>query len=73
MWSSASGGTYNTAGELISSAVPKYNFLAWWDPDVQRETVDVADGNGVNPIINKWNGNGESRLLSLYKTIPAPM
>jgi rhamnogalacturonan endolyase len=71
MWSSASGGTYNTAGELISSAVPKYNFLAWWDPDVQRETVDVADGNGVNPIINKWNGNGESRLLSLYN-YPSP-
>jgi rhamnogalacturonan endolyase len=66
MWSSASGGTYNTAGTLISSNVPKYNFLAWWDPDLQRETVDVADGNGVNPIINKWNGNGEARLLSLY-------
>jgi rhamnogalacturonan endolyase len=66
MWSSASGGTYNTDGVQISASVPKYNFLAWWDRDLQRETVDVADGNGVNPIINKWNGNGETRLLSLY-------
>jgi rhamnogalacturonan endolyase len=71
MWSSASHGTYNSAGQLISGAVPKCNFLAWWDPDVQRETVDVADGNGVNPIINKWNGNGENRLLSLYN-YPSP-
>jgi rhamnogalacturonan endolyase len=66
MWSSASGGTFNTAGTLISSNTPNYNHLAWWDPDLQRETVDVADGNGVNPIIDKWNGNGEDRLLSLY-------
>lgn len=33
--------------------------------------MDVADGNGVNPIINKWNGNGENRLLSLYN-YPSP-
>ncbi len=66
MWSSGVGGTFDVNGTLISANRPKINFLAWWDPDVQREIVDVSDGGGVNPIINKWNGNGETRLLSLY-------
>jgi hypothetical protein len=41
MWSSASDGT------LISSNVPKYIFLAWWDTDLQRETVDVPGSVGM--------------------------
>ena len=68
MWSVASGGTYNaTDKSLISTNLPNWgNFLVWWDGDLQREILDAVGGTGANPIINKWDGNGAGRLLSLY-------
>lgn len=67
MWSVSSGGTYNAAdNSLISTNVPNWgNFLIWWDGDLQREILDVADSAG-HPIINKWWGDSAGRLLSLY-------
>ncbi|MBN2842687.1 MAG: hypothetical protein JXM68_06325, partial [Sedimentisphaerales bacterium] len=42
------------------------NFLIWWDGDLQREILDAVGGDGKNPVINKWYGDGAGRLLSLY-------
>ena len=67
MWSVASGGTYNAVDQsLISTNVPNWgNFLIWWDGDLQREILDVADSAG-HPKIDKWGGDGAYRLLTLY-------
>jgi rhamnogalacturonan endolyase len=65
-WSSGSGGVRNVAGTVISTTNPSINFATWWDGDLQRELVDVSDGLGKNPKLDKWNGNGVTRLLSLY-------
>jgi autotransporter-associated beta strand protein len=66
MWSSSSAGTYNKDGTLISTARPSYNFAVWWDADLERELLDVTDSKGKNPKLEKWNGNGVDRVLSLY-------
>ncbi|MBN2063458.1 MAG: hypothetical protein JW745_01560, partial [Sedimentisphaerales bacterium] len=68
MWSVASGGTYNCVdNSLISTNTPNWgNFLIWWDGDLQREILDAVGGDGKNPVINKWYGDGAGRLLSLY-------
>jgi rhamnogalacturonan endolyase len=47
-WSSQSGGTWNSAGTLISTSRPAYNAAVWWDGDLLREMLD-----GTN--IFKWN------------------
>lgn len=67
MWSVDSAGTYDASdNELISSNKPNWgNFLIWWDGDLQREILDDISGHN-NPYINKWNGDGAGRLLSLY-------
>ncbi|HOM61215.1 MAG TPA: hypothetical protein PLP49_07250 [Anaerohalosphaeraceae bacterium] len=66
LWSYAAGGVYNTNNVQISGNQPAINFLAWWTGDLQREIVDVADGAGKNPKIDKWGGDGVYRVLSLY-------
>ena len=66
MWSSSSAGTYNKDGTLISPVTPKINFAVWWDAGLERLELDCSDGAGQNPILNKWNGNGETRVLTLY-------
>ena len=40
----------------------------WWDGDLLREFLDASDGNGYNPIINKWNytTSKSDRLFSVY-------
>jgi rhamnogalacturonan endolyase len=66
VWSPAyyGKGTYTTGNVQISTTRPSINFLAWWDGDLQRELVDSVSSK--NPKIDKWNGNGVDRLLSLY-------
>ena len=49
---------YNCKGEIISTKRPSVNFRIYWDGDLQDELLD-----GVN--IDKWNGNGTTRMLTL--------
>ena len=49
---------YNCKGEVISTKRPSVNFRLYWDGDLQDELLD-----GVK--IDKWNGNGTTRLLTL--------
>jgi rhamnogalacturonan endolyase len=57
MWSSYTSGVYDVQGNLISSNKPSVNFAIWWDADVDRELLD-----GVK--LDKWTGNGTSRLVT---------
>jgi rhamnogalacturonan endolyase len=60
-WSSSSGGVLDANGVYISTNTPSYNFATWWDGDLQRELTDIA-GSGGSPKMDKWNGNGVSRV-----------
>ncbi len=68
LFSFASAGVQSCKGAEISSTIPHPALSIWWDGDVLREFLDAADGNGYNPIINKWNytSGTSGRLLSLY-------
>ncbi len=70
IWSSAPEGVYHNDQTQISpigfsGMGNMLNFLIWWDGDLQREFLNTAGSDG-NPILEKWNGNGSSRVLSLY-------
>jgi rhamnogalacturonan endolyase len=67
-FSYASGGVLNCKGDSIAPAFPHPALSIWWDGDLLREFLDAADGNGYNPVINKWNykTNTNERLLTLY-------
>lgn len=57
-WGSAGAGLYNGSGTVVSTASGvSVNFLIYWDGDLERELID---GN----TINKYNGNGVTRLLT---------
>ena len=58
MWSSATDGTYNCKGTRISSNKGSVNFRVYWDGDLQDELLD-------DNKIDKWNGNGTTRLVTL--------
>ncbi|MCR5680638.1 MAG: rhamnogalacturonan lyase [Prevotella sp.] len=45
-------------GEAISNNIGSNNFRIFWDGDLQEE---LLDGNKID----KWNGNGTSRLVTL--------
>ncbi|AQQ08985.1 Rhamnogalacturonan endolyase YesW precursor [Sedimentisphaera cyanobacteriorum] len=68
LWSFAAGGTYNVDGSQMSSSMPSLNFAIWWTSDLQREMLDAADGQGMNPIMDKWDSQADSvyRLMSIY-------
>ncbi|GAA4075721.1 SGNH/GDSL hydrolase family protein [Nonomuraea soli] len=55
-WNSREGQLRSAAGELIGSAIPAANFLAWWDGDPLREIVD-HDWDGAKGVgtISKWD------------------
>lgn len=57
MWSSATDGTYSCKGTKISSSKGSVNFRLYWDGDLQDE---LLDGNKID----KWNGNGTTRLFT---------
>jgi len=57
MWSSASDGTYSCKGTKISASKGSCNFRLYWDGDLQDE---LLDGNKID----KWNGNGTTRLFT---------
>ncbi|HWI55859.1 MAG TPA: hypothetical protein VNZ22_01435, partial [Bacillota bacterium] len=53
---STQGGIYDAKGNTIPGAVAPFPTLGiWWDADLRREMFSAADGNGLNPVINKWN------------------
>jgi len=58
MWSSAGAGIYSCKGKQLATAKPSVNFRVYWDGDLQDE---LLDGNKVD----KWTGNGTSRLITL--------
>jgi rhamnogalacturonan endolyase len=57
MWSSATDGTYSCTGKKLSSNKGSCNFRIYWDGDLQDE---LLDGNKID----KWNGNGTTRLFT---------
>lgn len=69
LWSHAAGGTYLVDGTQMSTNSTRLNFGLWWTADLQRELLAAADGEGRNPIMDKWNSRSDSayRLLSFYR------
>jgi len=61
MWSAAGAGIYSSKGKQLSTAKPSINFRVYWDGDLQDE---LLDGNKLD----KWNGNGTTRLITLEGT-----
>ena len=59
MWSGANSNVYNSAGISISTNKPSVNFRIYWDGDLQDELLDGTK-------LDKWNGNGTSRLFTAY-------
>ncbi len=57
VWSSATDGTYDHTGVRISPNKPSVNFALWWDADLCRELLDGTS-------LDKWTGNGTTRLVS---------
>ena len=60
MWSAASN-VMTSKGVQLSASKPSMNFRVYWDGDLQDELLD-----GVK--LDKWNGNGTSRLITLPGT-----
>lgn len=46
-------------GEVVNTKGVSVNFRVYWDGDLQDELLDGSK-------IDKWNGNGTTRLISLY-------
>lgn len=65
LWSSFGSEVYNVKGQVISNNKPSINFRAYWDGDLYDELLDVS-GKENGAIIDKWNGNGVTRLFSVY-------
>jgi len=59
MWSSSGAGIYSCKGVQLSTNKPSTNFRIYWDADLQDELLDGTK-------LDKWNGNGTSRLLTIY-------
>ncbi len=64
-WSSNDGSARSAVtGEVVSSNHGSSNFRVYWDGDLQDE---LLDGNKVD----KWNGNGTSRLVTFSDMGPS--
>lgn len=58
-WSASVGGVFTANGAKFSDSKPgSMNFRVYWDGDLQDE---LLNGNKLD----KWNGNGTSRVLTL--------
>ncbi len=61
-------GIFDAKGDQIyANSFFPYEGL-WWDADLLREFIAAADGDGRNPVINKFNPStgGNTRLWSIY-------
>ncbi len=56
---SASSDMYTCQGADLTSTKPSCNFGVFWDGDLQSEILN-------DTMIDKWTGNGTSRLLTAY-------
>ena len=56
-WSSAYGNIFDCKGTSIGTKPSSANFRVYWDGDLQDE---LLDGNKID----KWNGNGTTRLFT---------
>lgn len=65
---STMNGMYDCTGALIYNEHPFPTTGIWWDGDLRREFFASADGDGRNPVINKWDylSKNSGRLLSIY-------
>jgi len=61
MWSAAATGIYSCKGKQLSTSKPSMNFRVYWDGDLQDELLDGTK-------LDKWNGNGTTRLITLTGT-----
>jgi rhamnogalacturonan endolyase len=59
MWSASGAGTFSNSGTQISTSKPTINFRIYWDGDLQDELLDGTK-------LDKWTGNGTTRLISFY-------
>ncbi len=59
MWASNTDGIYNVKGTRISTTKPSINFRIYWDGDLLDELLDGTK-------LDKWNGNGTTRLVTIY-------
>lgn len=59
MWSSAGTGIYSCTGTQLSTSKPSINFRVYWDGDLQDELLDGTK-------LDKWTGNGTTRLYTFY-------
>ena len=57
MWSILGDGVFDCKGNKISDNKPSVNFRIYWDGDLQDELLDGTK-------IDKWTGNGSTRLIS---------
>ena len=57
-WSSFGNNVFDCKGNVISTKKPSVNFRIYWDGDLQDELLDGTK-------IDKWNGNGTTRLITL--------
>lgn len=58
MWSAKAAGVKTSKNKQVSANKPSMNFRVYWDGDLQDE---LLDGNKID----KWNGNGTTRLITL--------
>jgi len=58
MWSGGAN-VLNCKGDSISPNKPAANFRIYWDADLQDELLDGTK-------LDKWNGNGTTRLFTIY-------
>ncbi len=61
MWSTGSNNVYDCKGNVISTSRPSVNFRIYWDGDLQDELLD-------GDKLDKWTGNGTTRLFSIYNS-----
>src|SRR5574344_1356769 len=61
-WTSDKSRVMTVSGDSISPYNPSYDFRIYWDGDLQDELLgDISNHN--SPYLEKWNGNGTSRIL----------
>ncbi len=57
-WSAYNSDVFDCKGKVISNKKPSQNFRIYWDGDLQDELLDGTK-------LDKWNGNGTTRLITL--------
>jgi len=59
MWSYGASDVFSVKGKSLSTSRPSLNFRMYWDGDLQDEILDGTK-------LDKWTGNGTTRLVSFY-------